>query len=39
MSKNLTTYLRYGTYDQKEVSSGNKEQDQTRGRLQVAYTF
>ena len=39
MSKNLTTYLRYGTYDQKEVSSGTKEQDQTRGRIQVAYTF
>ncbi|MGJ0363934.1 major outer membrane protein [Aliarcobacter cryaerophilus] len=39
MSKNLTTYLRYGTYEQKQVSSGNKEQDQTRGRLQVAYTF
>ncbi len=39
MSKNLTTYLRYGTYEQKEVSSGDKEQDQTRGRIQVAYTF
>ncbi|MGJ0289957.1 major outer membrane protein [Aliarcobacter cryaerophilus] len=39
MSKNLTTYLRYGTYDQKEVSTGNKDMDQTRGRLQVAYTF
>ncbi|MCT7472894.1 major outer membrane protein [Aliarcobacter cryaerophilus] len=39
MSKNLTTYLRYGTYDQKEVSSGDKDMDQTRGRLQVAYTF
>ena len=39
MSKNLTTYLRYGTYEQKVVSSGDKEQDQTRGRIQVAYTF
>ncbi|MCT7522447.1 major outer membrane protein [Aliarcobacter cryaerophilus] len=39
MSKNLTTYLRYGTYEQKEVSTGNKDMDQTRGRLQVAYTF
>ncbi|MGJ0333410.1 major outer membrane protein [Aliarcobacter cryaerophilus] len=39
MSKNLTTYLRYGTYEQKEVSTGDKEMDQTRGRLQVAYTF
>ncbi|MCT7499236.1 major outer membrane protein [Aliarcobacter cryaerophilus] len=39
MSKNLSTYLRYGTYTEKEVSTGNKEQDQTRGRIQVAYTF
>ena len=39
MSKNLTTYLRYGTYEEKEVSSGDKEMDQTRGRIQVAYTF
>ena len=39
MSKNLTTYLRYGTYEEKQVSSGDKKQDQTRGRIQVAYTF
>ena len=39
MSKNLTTYLRYGTYEEKQVSSGDKEQDETRGRIQVAYTF
>jgi len=39
MSKNLTTYLRYGTYEEKEVSTGNKNDDQTRGRLQVEYTF
>lgn len=39
MSKNLTTYLRYGTYEQKEVSTGTKTQDQNRGRIQVAYTF
>ena len=39
MSKNLTTYLRYGTYEEKVVSSGDKEQDETRGRIQVAYTF
>lgn len=39
MSKNLTTYLRYGTYEAKEVSTGTKEQDQNRGRIQVAYTF
>ncbi|MGJ0314446.1 major outer membrane protein [Aliarcobacter cryaerophilus] len=39
MSKNLSTYLRYGTYDEKVKSSGEKVQDQTRGRIQVAYTF
>ncbi|MCT7445158.1 major outer membrane protein [Aliarcobacter cryaerophilus] len=39
MSKNLSTYLRYGQYEQKEVSTGNKEVDQNMGRLQVAYTF
>lgn len=39
MSKNLTTYLRYGTYDQKVESSGVKQTDNTRGRIQVAYTF
>ena len=39
MSKNLTTYLRYGTYDEKINSTGEKVEDQTRGRIQVAYTF
>ncbi len=39
MSKNLNTYLRYGTYDEKINSTGEKVQDQTRGRIQVAYTF
>ena len=39
MSKNLTTYLRYGTFEAKDVSTGNKTDDQTRGRIQVAYTF
>lgn len=39
MSKNLSTYLRYGTYTEKEYKSGDKVQDQTRGRIQVAYTF
>ncbi|MBL3519744.1 major outer membrane protein [Arcobacter lanthieri] len=39
MSKNLTTYLRYGTYEQKVNSTGVKEFDQNRGRIQVAYTF
>lgn len=39
MSKNLSTYLRYGTYEQKVESTGAKEIDQNRGRIQVAYTF
>ena len=37
MSKNLTTYLRYGTFEEK--IGGNKTADQDRGRIQVAYTF
>ncbi|WP_066220493.1 major outer membrane protein [Aliarcobacter cryaerophilus] len=39
MSKNLTTYLRYGTYEAKTESTGAKTIDDTRGRIQVAYTF
>ncbi|WP_418181065.1 major outer membrane protein [Aliarcobacter lanthieri] len=39
MSKNLSTYLRYGTYEEKINSTGDKLIDQTRGRIQVAYTF
>ena len=39
MSKNLNTYLRYGKYTEKEISTGDREMDQTRGRVQVAYTF
>ncbi|MCT7406172.1 major outer membrane protein [Aliarcobacter cryaerophilus] len=41
MSKNLTTYLRYGTFTAKENQAGNSDkfEDQTRGRIQVAYTF
>ncbi|WP_418186330.1 major outer membrane protein [Aliarcobacter lanthieri] len=39
MSKNLSTYLRYGTYEQKVESTGAKQIDQNRGRIQVAYTF
>ncbi len=39
MSKNLSTYLRYGQYEEKEVSTGIKNVDQNMGRLQVAYTF
>ncbi|WP_151946275.1 major outer membrane protein [Aliarcobacter butzleri] len=37
MSKNLSTYLRYGTYE--ENDSGAKVSDQNRGRLQISYTF
>lgn len=37
MSKNLTTYLRYGTLEEK--ITGDKALDQDRGRLQVEYTF
>ncbi|MCT7537666.1 major outer membrane protein [Aliarcobacter butzleri] len=37
MSKNLSTYLRYGTYEEK--NSGTKISDQNRGRIQVEYTF
>ncbi|MCT7496650.1 major outer membrane protein [Aliarcobacter cryaerophilus] len=39
MSKNLTTYLRYGNYEEKVNSTGLKTVDQNMGRLQVAYTF
>ncbi|MFY9105632.1 major outer membrane protein [Aliarcobacter cryaerophilus] len=37
MSKNLSTYLRYGQFEQKQ--DGVKNIDQDMGRLQVAYTF
>ncbi len=37
MSKNLSTYLRYGNFEQKY--GGTKNIDQDAGRLQVAYTF
>ncbi|MCT7574173.1 major outer membrane protein [Aliarcobacter butzleri] len=41
MSKNLSTYLRYGTYEEKYKNNGDKEtySDQNRGRIQVEYTF
>ncbi len=41
MSKNLTTYVRYGTYTKETTSAGTttKDIDATAGRLQVAYTF
>jgi hypothetical protein len=43
MSKNLTTYVRYGTYTKettvKATNVTTENNDDTRGRLQVAYTF
>lgn len=43
MSKNLTTYVRYGTYTKettaKTTGETTKDIDATVGRLQVAYTF
>ena len=37
MSKNLSTYVRYGTLEQK--IDGDKVRDRDMGRLQVEYTF
>ncbi|MBY0539954.1 MAG: major outer membrane protein [Campylobacterales bacterium] len=42
MSKNLTTYVRYGTYTKETSAPGVAtvdNNDDIRGRLQVAYTF
>ncbi|MFY4782694.1 major outer membrane protein [Aliarcobacter butzleri] len=41
MSKNLNTYIRYGTYTDEEKVGGAKtdKNDDVRGRLQVEYTF
>jgi hypothetical protein len=42
MSKNLNTYVRYGTYTKETTSAAGvktKNNDDTRGRLQVEYTF
>ena len=42
MSKNLNTYVRYGTYTKETTPAGGvttKNNDDTRGRLQVEYTF
>ena len=39
MSKNLTTYLRYGNMKSEGYDSGVETHDQNMGRLQVAYTF
>ena len=39
MSKNLSTYLRYGTYEEDDTGANTTVSDQNRGRLQVEYTF
>lgn len=42
MSKNLNTYVRYGTYTKEyknAVSTADEINDDVRGRLQVEYTF
>jgi len=39
MSKNFSTYVRYGTYTKENTTSNTDINDDTRGRLQVEYTF
>lgn len=40
MSKNLSSYVRYGTYTKEnDTVNGNDINDDVRGRLQVEYTF
>ncbi|MGD9624800.1 MAG: major outer membrane protein [Arcobacter sp.] len=41
MSKNFSTYVRYGTYTKETTTAGTttEDNDDTRGRLQVEYTF
>jgi hypothetical protein len=43
MSKNLSTYVRYGTFTRdittKNTGAVTENIDATAGRLQVAYTF
>jgi hypothetical protein len=41
MSKNLSTYLRYGNIseDWDDGSSNDEKRDQDMGRLQIEYTF
>lgn len=42
MSKNLSTYVRYGTYEEEYDNAADKKEkfsDQNRGRIQVEYTF
>ncbi len=39
MSKNLSTYVRYGAYTKEIDGATSKINDDTRGRVQVEYTF
>ncbi len=39
MSKNLSTYVRYGVYTKENTTTNVESIDATGGRLQVAYTF
>ena len=39
MSKNLSTYVRYGTYTKENQTTNADINDDVRGRLQVEYTF
>lgn len=39
MSKNLSTYLRYGNVERKVNSTGKTTADENRGRIHVTYTF
>jgi hypothetical protein len=39
MSKNLSTYVRYGTYTKENTTTHAESIDSTGGRVQVAYTF
>ena len=39
MSKNFTTYVRYGVYTQDNNTANTTPIDDTAGRLQVEYTF
>ena len=42
MSKNLSTYVRYGTYTKESTAAGARTveiNDDVRGRAQIEYTF
>lgn len=39
MSKNLSSYVRYGTYTKDNDTTNTEVNDDVRGRLQVEYTF